>query len=261
MSEYNSAHNVGRSDVAPLGARAFNYAPWAGLPPTSPASAMAQRPSLEVSILERLMALGLLVVLLPLVLLVGLAVLVDSPNGPVFYRQERVGLNRRRGQDRRPEGGDVMERRRRQNAGRPFLIYKFRTMVPGAEAKTGPVWATDRDPRVTRIGGILRQLRLDEVPQLINIALGQMSLIGPRPERPHFVDQFCREIPDYTQRLSVPPGITGLAQVERHYDAGLDDVKKKLKYDLFYVGNRCLLMDLKILIKTVDVMLRGKGAR
>jgi lipopolysaccharide/colanic/teichoic acid biosynthesis glycosyltransferase len=134
-------------------------------------------------------------------------------------------------------------------------------MIPDAEAASGPVWAADRDPRVTRVGRILRHLRLDEVPQLVNVIRGEMRLIGPRPERPHFVSRLAADIPDYARRTTVPPGITGLAQVEREYDASVDDVRTKLKYDLFYVKNRSRLLDFKILLKTVDVMVRGRGAR
>jgi len=199
----------------------------------------------------------MLLMLTPVIALVIVAIKIDSPRGPVFYRQERVGVDRRR-QTMRPMSG---ERRKTRGFGRLFLIWKFRTMVPNAEALTGPVWAAERDPRITRVGRVLRQLRLDELPQLLNVATGEMSLIGPRPERAHFVEKLSEEMPTYEQRLSVPPGITGLAQVEREYDASVNDVRTKLQYDLFYVKHRSTLMNVKILIKTVDVVLRGRGAR
>jgi len=212
---------------------------------------------LESGRLERVAAISMLLMLTPVIALVIVAIKIDSPTGPVFYRQERVGVDRRR-QTMRPMSG---ERRKTRGFGRLFLIWKFRTMVPNAEALTGPVWAAERDPRITRVGRVLRQLRLDELPQLLNVATGEMSLIGPRPERAHFVEKLSEEMPTYEQRLSVPPGITGLAQVEREYDASVNDVRTKLQYDLFYVKHRSTLMNVKILIKTVDVVLRGRGAR
>jgi len=212
---------------------------------------------LESGRLERVAAISMLLMLTPVIALVIVAIKIDSPRGPVFYRQERVGVDRRR-QTMRPMSG---ERRKTRGFGRLFLIWKFRTMVPNAEALTGPVWAAERDPRITRVGRVLRQLRLDELPQLLNVATGEMSLIGPRPERAHFVEKLSEEMPTYEQRLSVPPGITGLAQVEREYDASVNDVRTKLQYDLFYVKHRSTLMNVKILIKTVDVVLRGRGAR
>jgi lipopolysaccharide/colanic/teichoic acid biosynthesis glycosyltransferase len=198
----------------------------------------------------------LLFMVSPILLLVALAIKLESPGGPVFYRQVRVGVDRRR--DRKPHMGS--DRRSETGFGKPFRIWKFRTMIPDAEAATGPVWALARDPRITRVGQVLRHLRLDELPQLMNVISGEMSLIGPRPERPHFVERLSREMPNYSGRLQVTPGITGLAQVEREYDASVQDVKTKLKYDLFYVEHKSALMDLKILLRTVDVVLRGRGA-
>jgi lipopolysaccharide/colanic/teichoic acid biosynthesis glycosyltransferase len=209
----------------------------------------------------------MLILLSPLFLVLAAANKIDCPRGSVFYRQERVGLERRR--ERRVKLPETTpgtpypgtERRFIPGYGRIFKIWKFRTMVPDAEARSGPVWASVDDPRVTRLGRTLRNLRLDELPQLINVVAGQMSLIGPRPERLHFVGQLATEMPTYERRLHVSPGITGLAQVEREYDASILDVRTKLKYDIFYVENRSRLMDMKIILKTVDVMLRGRGAR
>jgi len=212
---------------------------------------------LESGRLERIAAIALLLMVTPLLAVIALALTIESPGGPVFYRQERVGVDRRR----QTVPLVTEERRKTRGFGRLFLIWKFRTMVTNAEAVTGPVWAAERDPRITRVGRVLRNLRLDELPQLLNVAVGEMSLIGPRPERPHFVEKLSEEMPTYERRLRVPPGITGLAQVEREYDASVSDVKTKLQYDLFYVQHRSTLMNVKILIKTVDVVLRGRGAR
>jgi lipopolysaccharide/colanic/teichoic acid biosynthesis glycosyltransferase len=134
-------------------------------------------------------------------------------------------------------------------------------MIPDAEAGTGPVWAAEDDPRITPTGRFLRKTRLDELPQLWNVLRGEMRLVGPRPERPHFVDMLSERVPGYRDRLRVPPGITGLAQVEREYDADVEDVRKKLRYDLYYIENRRPTFDLRILAKTVLVVLGRKGAR
>lgn len=211
--------------------------------------------------LERLVALMLLVMISPLLLIIAIGVKLDSLRAPVFFRQERVGVDRRKSRNGDQGSYEGPERRRVKGFGQPFRIWKFRTMIPDAEARSGPVWAAENDPRITTLGRALRHLRLDELPQLINVAAGDMSLIGPRPERPFFVEQLVRDMPEYEKRLEVPPGITGLAQVEREYDSSILDVKTKLKYDLFYVRNRSRRMNFKILLKTVDVMLRGRGAR
>jgi lipopolysaccharide/colanic/teichoic acid biosynthesis glycosyltransferase len=207
----------------------------------------------------------LLVALLPLFGLVALAIVIDSV-GPVFYSQIRVGQNRRRGADRRGDRIPVRvdqrrhERRRILSEGRLFRIHKFRTMVVDAEKEIGPVWALKDDPRVTRVGKWLRVTRIDELPQLWNVLKGEMSLVGPRPERPHFVGDFADRIPDYTERLRALPGITGRAQVEGAYDACEEDVRNKLRYDLLYVRNCRLSEDLRILFRTVQVVVTRKGA-
>lgn len=176
-----------------------------------------------------------LIITFPFLLLIGLAVRLTSP-GPAIYRQKRVGRN-----------------------GKLFTIYKFRTMVNDAERYSGPTWAAKDDPRITKLGYWLRKLRIDEIPQLWNVLRGDMSLVGPRPERLHFVKQFSEQIPLYTRRLRVRPGITGWAQVKWKYDTSLDDVKEKTKFDLFYIENASLRMDAKILINTIITILKGKG--
>ncbi len=241
---------------------AFNFSPWTELQLSIPgAEAKPKAPPQHVDVLERSAAVVGVIMLSPVMLLVALAIKLDSPNGPVIFRQERVGLDRRRGQLGTSGGNGKGERRHVTGYGKTFLLCKFRTMVPDAEKLTGPVWAVKHDPRVTRVGRILRRTRLDEIPQLFNVIRGEMRLIGPRPERAHFVEQLCLAIPPYTERLKVPPGITGLAQVEREYDSSVDDVRRKVMYDLHYVRNWSRLLDIKILIKTIDVALRGRGAR
>ncbi|MEX0736122.1 MAG: sugar transferase [Bacteroidota bacterium] len=186
-------------------------------------------------LLDMVVSAFILVVGLPLWLLVGLIIKLDS-RGPVLYKQERVGKN-----------------------GRLFNIYKFRSMEADAEKSSGPVWALKKDPRVTRVGAIIRRMHIDEVPQFINVLRGDMSLVGPRPERSFFVDKLTEELPLYKRRLKVRPGITGWAQVKHKYDESIEDVKLKLKYDLFYIENMSWRMDLKILFNTLYVMILGKG--
>ncbi len=181
-------------------------------------------------------SLLLLLITLPALLIVACLIKLDS-RGPVLYRQHRVGLH-----------------------GRVFSLLKFRSMRVDAEA-AGPCWAIERDPRVTRLGAFLRATRLDETPQLLNVLFGQMSLVGPRPERPHFAEQLSRVIPRYDERTKVPPGITGWAQVNYPYGASVEDARAKLTFDLFYIENRTLLLDLRILLATVPVVLFCKGAR
>jgi exopolysaccharide biosynthesis polyprenyl glycosylphosphotransferase len=190
--------------------------------------------------LKRLLDLGLTLLFMPLALLIigvcALLIKILSP-GPVFYRQERVGKD-----------------------GKTFTFLKLRTMVVDAEKATGPVWAKKDDPRVTPLGRFMRKTRLDEVPQLFLVLRGDMSLVGPRPERPFFVEKFMQEIPLYDRRLMVRPGITGWAQIHHNYDRDLDDVIEKLRYDLYYIGHLSFSLDLRILLKTLGVMIRTKGA-
>jgi exopolysaccharide biosynthesis polyprenyl glycosylphosphotransferase len=178
-----------------------------------------------------------LLVFSPLFVLLAILIKLDS-RGPVFYKQERVGLN-----------------------GKTFLTFKFRSMRTDAETASGPVWASTRDPRVTRVGRLLRTLRFDELPQLFNILRGDMALVGPRPERPHFVSMLGEEIQFYDLRHSVRPGITGWAQVSAGYGATVEESREKLEYDLFYIINRSIFLDTLIILKTVKIMICGKGAR
>lgn len=215
-------------------------------------------------------SLVLLVLLAPVMLLVALLVRVTSP-GPVIFRQTRVGLNLREAQrDRRkpppqgpPEGVERRQPGRDRRGGRaygkPFTLYKFRTMRLDAE-KDGARLATKADPRVTPLGRFLRKTRLDELPQLWNVLRGEMSLVGPRPERPEFMATLSSEVPHYLNRLGLKPGLTGLAQIINGYDTDLESVRRKVNFDLLYLQNCCLLNDLKILLRTVRVVLSGSGA-
>jgi sugar transferase (PEP-CTERM system associated) len=185
-----------------------------------------------------LLASGLISVLAaPVMLFAALAVWLED-RGPVLYRQERVGRD-----------------------GKVFKVLKFRSMRNDAEKDGRPIWALTDDPRVTRVGRLLRKLRIDELPQMINVVRGEMSFVGPRPERAFFVDQLSRELPYYGARHSIKPGVTGLAQVRYQYGASVDDAMRKLQYDLYYVKNNSLFLDLLILVETVQVVLFGKGSR
>lgn len=213
----------------------------------------------------------MLVLLLPVMILVAIAVRLTS-RGPVIFKQTRVGLNlRNKKADRRgrlgdrepPEGIDRRDpnrdRRREDGYGKPFTLYKFRTMKVDAE-RNGAQFAIKGDPRVTCIGRFLRKTRLDELPQLWNVLRGEMSLVGPRPERPEFIQTLSAEIPNYINRLGLKPGLTGLAQVINGYDNNIESFKRKVNLDLLYLQNCCFWNDLKILFRTIRVVLTGSGA-
>ncbi len=186
------------------------------------------------------LAAGLVIFLLswPLMLIVAVAILIESRGrGPILFHQSRVGLN-----------------------GRVFRVHKFRSMHTDAEADGVARWATKNDSRITRVGGVIRKTRLDELPQVFNVLLGEMSLVGPRPERPEFVEQLEKEIPFYAERHRVKPGLTGWAQLSYPYGADIEDARNKLEFDLYYVKNASAFLDLIILLETVEVVLWGKGA-
>jgi len=200
----------------------------------------------------------------PFWLMIPVAIKLDSC-GPVFYTQTRVGINRRR-KDRRcfpltqRDDRRDRERRRVNYMGKPFQVIKFRTMVQDAEKLSGPVWATKNDSRITKLGRFLRKTRLDEIPQFVNVLKGDMALVGPRPERPNFVRELSTKVAEYSGRLDVKPGLTGLAQVENGYDSSVASVAEKVRFDLQYIRNWSLWYDIKIMVRTVVVVFTGKGA-
>lgn len=186
---------------------------------------------------EVFIALILLIILSPLIILISILIKLDS-KGEVFYRQERVG-----------------------RYGMPFNLLKFRSMKSDAEAGSGPIWAKDNDDRVTRVGRILRKTRLDELPQLFNIIRREMSFVGPRPERPFFVEELQKQIPYYSTRHYIRPGITGWAQIKFRYGSSVEDAMEKLQFDLYYIKNMSILLDVSIVIDTAKVVLLGVGAK
>jgi exopolysaccharide biosynthesis polyprenyl glycosylphosphotransferase len=187
-------------------------------------------------IMDIVVSLAVLIIGAPLWLLVALVIKITSA-GPAIYSQERVG-----------------------QYGRKFIMYKFRSMYNDAEKKSGPQWAKEKDPRITPVGRFIRKTRLDEIPQFINVMKGDMSLVGPRPEREFFIEQLRTEIPWYMRRLKMKPGVTGWAQIKHKYDSTIEDVKQKVLYDLYYFENMSLRLDLKIILRTFLVVVTGKGA-
>jgi sugar transferase (PEP-CTERM system associated) len=196
----------------------------------------AKLPALARTAAHRLAALIGAILSLPLVIVTAILIKLDS-RGPVFYKQERVGKN-----------------------GRPFVLMKFRSMRVDAE-QDGPVWATKGDDRTTRVGRIIRKVRVDEIPQFWNILRGEMSFVGPRPERPHFVAQLAQEITFYEQRHLIAPGLTGWAQIKYPYGSSIEDARQKLQYDLYYIKNHSLVFDAIILFETIKIILFGRGAQ
>lgn len=188
-------------------------------------------------LMDMILAIAMLFMSLPLMLLVAILIKLDSA-GPVLYRQERVGVR-----------------------GKPFTLFKFRSMHRDAEAGGRPLWAAVGDPRVTRVGRFIRYTRIDELPQLLNVLRGEMSLIGPRPERPYFVDKLTAVIPFYAMRHYVKPGITGWAQVNASYGASTEDAREKLRYDLYYIKHRSFVLDMLIVWRTLRVVVLQQGAR
>ena len=200
-----------------------------------------------------LLALIAIIVMLPVMMFLAVLVWLTS-RGPVLYTQVRIGL------DRRVPASDTQNHRREHDlGGQPFTIYKFRTMRVDAEQGSGAVWAQQRDPRVTTVGGLLRQYRLDELPQLLNVLKGEMNIVGPRPERPTIFAELREHIAEYPLRQRAKPGITGLAQINHHYDRSLEDVRTKVHYDLEYIRRQSVTEDLRIMLKTVPVVLLRRG--
>ena len=204
---------------------------------TQPRLSLNRGQCIAKRITDLVVAIFLLVLTAPLMLLVAIAIRYDSP-GAILYKQERVGYR-----------------------GRRFQVLKFRSMVTNAEKGGIAIWATEQDPRVTRVGRFIRLMRIDELPQLINVIRGEMSMVGPRPERPVFVKQINQVIASYDARHNFKPGITGWAQVNYPYGSSIEDAKNKLKYDLNYIANWNLFFDLRILGMTIGVVMRCKGAR
>jgi lipopolysaccharide/colanic/teichoic acid biosynthesis glycosyltransferase len=186
---------------------------------------------------HRLLALVGLIVSLPIAIVTAVLIKLDSKGG-VLYRQERVGKN-----------------------GRTFEVLKFRSMKTDAEADGKPIWAASDDDRATRVGRVIRKIRVDEIPQFWNIIKGEMSFIGPRPERPHFVSQLAEEVPFYEHRHLVAPGLTGWAQIKYPYGASVEDARQKLQFDLFYIKNQTLALDIIIVFETVKTVLFSRGGR
>lgn len=191
-------------------------------------------------IFKRLLDIGValvgLILASPIIVLTAILIKLDS-RGPIFHRQKRVGKE-----------------------GRIFTLVKFRSMYIDAEKKTGPVWAQKNDSRVTRVGRIIRKIRIDEIPQMWNVLRNEMSFVGPRPERPYFVEELKKEIPFYTQRLVVKPGITGWAQINYMYGSSREDALEKLQFDLYYIKNMSIFLDIIILLRTIKVVIRRQGA-
>ena len=182
-------------------------------------------------------SLVFLIGLFPIFIVVSILIKLDS-RGPVIFSQDRVGYNRR-----------------------IYMVHKFRSMITNAEKETGPVWAKEEDSRITRVGKVIRKLRIDEIPQLWNVLKGEMSFVGPRPEREHFVKELEKLVPYYGTRFSVKPGITGWAQISYRYGASVEDAVEKLNYDLFYIKNISIFIDLLIVLRTIKIVLFQKGAR
>jgi lipopolysaccharide/colanic/teichoic acid biosynthesis glycosyltransferase len=210
--------------------------------------------------------LGVLGLLLssPIMFVAAVAIKFSTP-GPVFFTQERIGLDRRNGQRRSPAAPDrsddrrISERRESSRVGRPFTLYKFRSMVQGAENGC-PKWTSHNDPRITRVGRVMRKTRIDEIPQFINVLKGDMSIVGPRPEREFFYAKVGAEIPHFRLRLKTKPGLTGLAQVNVGYCNTVSDMHRKLVHDLDYIRSASPATDAKILLRTVSVVVTGRGA-
>jgi lipopolysaccharide/colanic/teichoic acid biosynthesis glycosyltransferase len=232
---------------------AESFLPTIQMPWRIAANDTASRPQQLNRLLNAGIALLALILLFPVLLIIAFLIWITSP-GPVLYTQVRVGLDRRL-----PIDASQNHRRERNHGGRLFTIYKFRTMRVDAEHHSGAVWAQQSDPRVTPIGRLLRQYRLDELPQLVNVLKGDMNIVGPRPERPTIFAELREHIAEYPLRQRAKPGITGLAQINHHYDRSLEDVRTKVHYDLEYIRRQSVAEDVRIMLKTVPVILLRRG--
>lgn len=221
------------------------------IPPTPAPSHVKHRSARRA--LNLVVALVGIAVTLPVWVVVAILIKITS-RGPIFHVQTRVGQCKRQTRATRHD-----PRRREDIGGRPFRIYKFRTMYVDAETKTGAVWAVRDDPRLTRIGKVLRQFRLDELPQLVNVLKGEMNVVGPRPERPTIFSELRGVIPEYPLRQKALPGITGLAQVRLQYDSSVEDVARKVQCDLEYIKGQSFWRDLRIMLQTIPVILLRRG--
>lgn len=213
-----------------------------------------RRSELAGRILNILVASIALLLASPIILVAAILIKLTS-RGPVFYRQVRVGIDQRRSRGN-PDGEC---RRARDLGGRVFSIYKMRTMYVDAEQRSGAVWATKADPRVTPVGRVLRKFRIDELPQLLNVIQNTMSIVGPRPERPSIFAKLSQDIAEYPIRQRAKPGITGWAQINHSYDTSIDDVRTKVRYDLEYLERQGVAEDVRIMMRTLPVMLLRKG--
>jgi lipopolysaccharide/colanic/teichoic acid biosynthesis glycosyltransferase len=221
--------------------------------PPEPATTESDHAERAVRSLNVAAALLGLIIAAPVMALVAVVIRLTSP-GPILYRQTRVGMDRRwRERDK------SHSRRRHDLGGRPFTIFKFRTMVYRPD-RDAAVWASPDDPRITTVGRVLRKVRLDELPQLWNVLRGDMNIVGPRPEQPRIFVRLREQIDEYGVRQRVRPGITGLAQINHHYDRTIDDVRKKVAFDLEYIARRSVMEDLKIMALTVPVIVFRRGA-
>jgi lipopolysaccharide/colanic/teichoic acid biosynthesis glycosyltransferase len=233
----------------PEGVRVADLADFAPEPHVRPAT-RSEQVSRAVNVLIAAVAL---ILLAPLMLLIAIAVRLTS-HGPILYMQTRVGLDRRQ-----TLVNALYDRRMQDLGGRIFTIYKFRTMHADAESGSGAVWASKTDPRVTKLGRVLRKTRLDELPQLFNVLRGDMNIVGPRPERPSIFARLRNDIREYPLRQLAKPGITGWAQINTDYDQSIEDVRRKVQYDLEYIRNQSLMHDLRIMAQTVPVLLFRRG--
>jgi len=213
-----------------------------------------ERSELANRVLNVAVAAVALVAITPIMVVFAALVKLTS-RGPIFYSQTRVGIDRRW----KGDGSQMYDRRTRDLGGSVFTIYEFRSMYVNAEQRSGAVWATQGDPRVTPIGRIMRKCRVDEFPQLYNVIRGDMNIVGPRPERPSIFSRLCEDIAEYPLRQRAKPGITGWAQINHSYDATIEDVRKKVRYDLEYLSRQSVAEDLKIMARTLPVLVFRRG--